>query len=73
MRFCQTSGSVTLHRNYGFFLTLHTGVFNEISPIAVSLHTINYRTDIISFSLGVVKQEILDEISKMLYLISYEI
>ena len=54
---------MTPHRSDGLLLTSHTGVFTEISFISVN----NYRTDIISFNLGV-KYEIMDEISEIAHL-----
>ena len=73
IRFCETLGFMTPHRSDGFLLTLHTGVFSEISLIVVSLSVKNYRTDIISSNMPVDKNKILDKISKIAHLISYEI
>ena len=56
---------MTPHRSDGLLLTSHTGVFNEISFISVN----NYRTDIISFNLGV-KYKIMDEINSFAVIIS---
>ena len=70
MRFCKTSGLI---RSSGFLLTPRTGVFKKISLIVVSLSIKHYRTDIISFSLGVIRYAILDEIGKIAHVISFQI
>ena len=52
-------------------MTLHTGTEN--SPIVVLLSVKKYKTDILSFSLGVTMHEILDKIGKIAPVISCEI
>ena len=72
-RFYETSCLMTPHSSDGCLLTPHTGTFNKISPIMVSLSIKSYRTDLVSFTLGVVKHEILDIIGNITRFVSYRV
>ena len=63
---------MTPNRSDGFWLIPHIGILNEISPIVGSLSINNYRI-VISFSLGVVRHKILDNIGEITHLISCKI